>query len=149
GLVGELADAHDVQAHLAVVYRRLCRASGTIELRLELVPQGHVSVSDREGSQPTLRPGEAIVSRWRTSRGPAGARSAPSAPGAGHGDAKSAPTGRVGARSKDRSQAGLGRGRRRRGLDGRRVDADLEPALVLVLELHDAVDEGEDRVVGA
>src|SRR5688500_5215023 len=30
-----------------------------------------------------------------------------------------------------------------------RIDADLEPCLVLVLELHDAVDEGVDREIGA
>src|SRR3954469_3061037 len=38
---------------------------------------------------------------------------------------------------------------RRRGLARHRVDADLEARLALVLELHHAVDERVDRVVGA
>src|SRR3954453_6617622 len=38
---------------------------------------------------------------------------------------------------------------RRRGLGRHRVDADLEARLALVLELHHAVDERVDRVVGA
>src|SRR6185312_6397826 len=37
----------------------------------------------------------------------------------------------------------------RRGSFLRGIDRDLEPRLALVLELHDAVNEGEDRVVGA
>src|ERR1035437_40872 len=37
--------------------------------------------------------------------------------------------------------------RRRRGLDW--IDRDLVARLALVLELHDAIDEGKDRVVGA
>src|SRR4051812_4997327 len=42
-----------------------------------------------------------------------------------------------------------GSGRRRRLVPNCRVDADLLPSLALVLELHDAVDERVDRVVGA
>src|SRR4051812_26444617 len=41
----------------------------------------------------------------------------------------------------------LGRGRRRNAVGRRGVDAHLVATLALVLELHDAVDEGVDRVV--